>query len=226
MLSFLTHPPPRTPRAHLHTYSTEDSTSHTTFLPSSSSSSSATSPSSKSLLRSTQRPGPSIHDPPYHWHKHQTEHFTIESGTFLAVLDGHEHTFHPGQVCTIPPGRYHTYRNGSPDKELTFRIDFDPQEKGRDEAFFRNVYAYVEDCRRAGVRPSIFQLCLWLYVFDCYLALPGPGGLARGVSEWLVWVLGVVVGKRLLGMRESYPEYYAGDINRVLGGRDAGKKEL
>lgn len=218
MLSFLVTQPPRTKRAHLRTYPTEDSTSRTEFL--------AVDPSSKYVIRSTQRPGPSIHDPPYHWHKYQTESFTVESGEFLATLDGEEQTFTAGEVCTITPGRLHTYRNGSSDQELTFCIGFDPQERGRDEAFFRNIYGYVDDCRKAGMKPSICQLCLWLHTFDCYLALPGPKVLALWASEWLVWILGVVVGKWLLGMKETYPEYYAGDINMVLRKQDATKKEL
>lgn len=197
---------------------TEDGSTETEFL--------AEDSTSPHVLRSRQRPGASIHDPPYHWHKFQTECFTVESGTFVATLDGEEQTFKPGQKCIIQPGRYHTFKNGSQDEDLVFLIHFTPQERDRDEAFFRNIYSYLEDCRRAGMSPSICQLCLWMLIFDCYLALPGPRKLAMWFSPWLMWFLGVVIGQGLLGMKESYPEYYAGDIKAILQNKSEEKKEL
>lgn len=72
--------------------------------------------------------------------------------------------------------------------------------------------------------PSIFQIMLWLWMFDCYVALPGPKWLGVPVSQGLVFVLGVVVGKWMLGYRESYEEYFAGDIEKVRAARGGPKK--
>ena len=54
---------------------------------------------------------------------------------------------------------------------------------------------------------------LWLWIFDCYIVLPGlwPESwrpVRNALSKVLTWTLGVVVGKYLLGYQESYLEYY------------------
>lgn len=62
------------------------------------------------------------------------------------------------------------------------------------------------------MQPSVPQLMLFLRFFDCYPALPGPRWLARWVSQAVVLVLGVGVGKWVLGYRESYVEYWRGKV--------------
>ena len=87
-------------------------------------------------------------------------------------------------------------------------VGLDPMERERDEAFFRNLYGYLDDCRMDDMPPSLAQMCLFLHFFDCYLAIPGPKTIMNPLSELLVFILGVVVGKLMLGYRETYPEYY------------------
>ena len=217
MLSFNAQPP-RTRQSHLRTISTEDGRTRVEFL--------SSDPTSTYSMRTVVPPGPTIHAPPYHWHKYQTETFKVESGIFLANIEGQEQAITAGNTYSVEPGVYHTFSNGSPDADLVIWTGLDPQERERDEAFFRNLYGYLDDCRKAGMQPSLCQICLWLHLFDCYLALPGPRRLAMWVSQWLVWTLGVVVGKWLLGMKESYPEYYAGDVSTLRRTRDVEKKEL
>lgn len=218
MLSFLRSQPPRTKQSHLQTIITENGRSRVEFF--------STDPTSTYAMRSTIPPGQTIHTPPYHWHKYQVETFFVESGIFLATIEGKEHAVTAGNTYTVQSGVYHSFSNGSSDSDLVVWVGLDPQERERDEAFFRNLFLYLDDCGNAGVKPSLCQMCLWLHVFDCYLALPGPRRLAMWVSEWLVWTLGVVVGKGLLGMKESYPEYYAGDIGALVRKQGVDKKEL
>lgn len=221
MLSFLNRQPPRTKQSHLTTISTEDGRTRSEFF--------ANDPTSTYAMRTTLHPGPTIHTPPYHWHKYQIESFTVESGIQRATLEGKVIDTTAGNTLTIEPGAYHTFDNGSPDQDLVTCLGLDPLERVRDEAFFRNIYCYSNDCRKAGWKPNVCQMCLFLHFFDCYLALPGPRKLAMWVSEWLVWILGVVVGKGLLGMRETYPEYWEGDMSklkRAVPAQGEARKEL
>lgn len=125
-----------------------------------------------------------------------------------AVLDGSDKIIPAGQSVTIQPGLYHMFHNHSQTEDLVFSMGLDPMERERDEAFFRNLYSYLDDCRMAGKSPHIAQLWLFHYFFDCYPALPGPKVLSRPLSQVLVFVVGVMVGKWLLGFKASYPEYY------------------
>lgn len=90
-------------------------------------------------------------------------------------------------------------------------------ERERDEAFFRNLYCYLDDCRKAGREPHVVQLMLFLGFFDCYPALPGPKVVSWSLSQVLVFVVGVMVGKWLLGLKESYPEYVGMYIMKEAG---------
>ena len=87
-------------------------------------------------------------------------------------------------------------------------IGLDPSQRARDEAFFRNLYSYLDDCDRLRRGPNVCQLMLFLWAFECMVAMPGPKVLVQPLSRAMVWVLGVVVGKWMFGFRESYEEYY------------------
>lgn len=200
MLSFLARTPPKTPSAHLTTIHTEDGQNALEFF--------AHDPKAEYGMKSHLKAGPTIHVPPYHWHRYQSETFLIHSGTMRATLEGREQLVPAGASITIAPGLYHTFRNASETDPLVVSTGLDPTERARDEAFFRNLYCYLDDCRKADTAPHVAQLALFLHFFDCYLALPGPKSLAKPLSRVLVFVLGVVVGKWLLGFKESYPEYY------------------
>ena len=125
-----------------------------------------------------------------------------------ATLEGSTQLIPVGSSITIAPGLYHTFVNDSATEEMEVSTGLDPAERERDEAFFRNLYGYLDDCRKAGMAPHVAQMCLFLWFFDCYLALPGPKWVGRPASRVLSFVVGVVLGKWVLGMRESYEEYY------------------
>ena len=125
-----------------------------------------------------------------------------------ATLEGADQTINAGESITILPGQHHTFVNPSETEPLVVSTGLDPVERERDEAFFRNLYSYLDDCRTAEREPHVAQLMLFLYFFDCYPALPGPKVVARPLSQMLVFLVGIVVGKWLLGFRESYSEYY------------------
>ena len=125
-----------------------------------------------------------------------------------ATVEGSEKIIPVGQRVTIEPGIYHTFHNNSETEPLVFSTGLDPMERERDEAFFRNLYSYIDDCRKSERAPQVPQLCLFLHFFDCYLALPGPKLIMKPLSQALVFFIGVVIGKWLLGMKPSYPEYY------------------
>ena len=87
--------------------------------------------------------------------------------------------------------------------------NYDPEDAESEERFFRNAFGYLDDCRMAGVAPSVFQLHVFASAFDMpFVLFPGPEFLAK----WLDWaamvVMGRLVGRWVLGYSVSYPEYY------------------
>lgn len=71
-----------------------------------------------------------------------------------------------------------------------------------------NVWGYRDDCRRAGVKRSLFQALLFMHRGGVVMALPGPEGISRALGLLLNYVGGVFIGKWLLGYSGCYPEYY------------------
>ena len=70
------------------------------------------------------------------------------------------------------------------------------------------MQSYRDDCRKAGVARSLPQVLLFNYVGGVVLAMPGPPLLARALGIMMNFFGGVVLGKYVLGYKESYPEYY------------------
>ncbi|KAJ6157907.1 hypothetical protein N7470_005499 [Penicillium chermesinum] len=134
--------------------------------------------------------------PPLHWHRHQTEHFHVLSGQARFTLDGREIAFH-------------TFCNASATEALAVELVLEPAWRARDEAFFRNVQSYRDDCRKAGVARSLPQVLLFNWAGGVVLALPGPPVLARLGGILMNFWGGLVLGKYVLGYQESYPEYYS-----------------
>lgn len=71
----------------------------------------------------------------------------------------------------------------------------------------------MDDCRKAKLEPSLFQLLRLLYDISGPLAVPIPipmlpAFVGRSVSWALCYVGGVVIGEYLLGYQVTYPEYY------------------
>jgi hypothetical protein len=77
--------------------------------------------------------------------------------------------------------------------------------------FFRNTLGYIDDCVKAKVSPSPFQLCLFLYEADMPIAVsPGPEWIAKW-SDWAFTLfMGKCVGQWVLGYQGTYAEYFQG----------------
>lgn len=153
MFSFLASHPPKTHTATHNPVETEDGQSSIHFF--------TNDPDSPYAMKAHVKPGFTIHVPPYHWHKYQSETFQINSGSMRATLEGSDTIIPAGDSITILPGQHHTFNNASDDEDLVISTGLDPMERERDEAFFRNLYSYLDDCRKEGVGPSLPQLMLF-----------------------------------------------------------------
>lgn len=175
MLSFLASPPPRSRTAHLNPLVTGKGTTVSTmeFLPLLKS---KNSPASTIAMRQFISPDPKniLDNPAYHWHATQTETFTVEQGAMKATLEGSEKVIPAGEAISIEKGQYHTYVNASTKDPLQVVISVDvvPGEDNADEAFFRNIYSYLDDCEKHKKGPSPFQMLLFLRSGGTYLVLP------------------------------------------------------
>ncbi len=163
----------------------------------------------------TPEHGPSLVQPPFHFHIKQTEHFHIVSGegTFWKGIGSEPWatlSSIPGKQSTgsIPPQTYHKFENASKTEPLVVEVQLDPEEYESEERFFRNFFGYLDDCRKAKTEPSGFQLFVFLHAADTPLALPLP-------NEWLGVIVSRIflnvmafVGRWVLGYRATYPEYH------------------
>jgi len=215
MLSFLTKPLPRTQTASQNPLVTDDGATSTEFLV----------PEhphdgfcvrqtlSKEKVAKLRAAGQeSVIIPPYHWHSHQTEYFVVEKGTLLVTIDGKQQAFtKQNGMLTIKPGLYHTFAfDTSLDEDLVIKVWAEPEEGATDQ-FFRNLFSYLDDCRKAKRRPNIFQLLLFLHSGETYMVLPKlPKSIGKFISRWILgYVCGKVIGEKLLGFKDNYPEYMA-----------------
>ncbi|KAK2613979.1 hypothetical protein N8I77_000844 [Diaporthe amygdali] len=150
--------------------------------------------------------------PPLHRHYWQEETFHIISGTARFTLgagrDAGEQLASAGQVVVIPRREAHTFCNASEDAELEVEFVLDPASRETDEAYFRNVWGYRDDCSKAGVKRSLFQALLFMQHGGVVMALPGPESISRPLGLLLNYIGGVIIGKWLLGYSGCYPEYY------------------
>lgn len=145
--------------------------------------------------------------PPLHWHSHQEEVFHVLEGDALFYLEGKRQVARQGDVVTIPKQAFHTFRNASATQRLLIEFVLKPQNKDRDECFFRNTQTYRDDCRKAGVPRSMFQVLMFNRRGNVVLALPGPKPVAK-LAGLLLNFLGSIIGRYFLGYSYSYPEYY------------------
>ncbi|KAI5467249.1 hypothetical protein BGZ63DRAFT_430665 [Mariannaea sp. PMI_226] len=212
MLSFLRAPlPPKTNRADASEIIYEDGASALEFRQSS---------PSDYLIRNTHPPfnkeKPSIMVPPFHFHIYQTEHFRIVSGSCHIFKDTADKPWKslsaddPDglKTASIPPNTYHTINNASTTEPLTLDVSLTPEDVEGEERFFRNFFGYLDDCRKAGQQPSVFQLMVFLRGSNTPLGLPiGPSWLGIAASKTFMHVMGMI-GKWVFGYQESYDEYY------------------
>lgn len=216
MLSFLRTNTPRTTTAHLNPITYEDGRASQHFH-----SPSATYMMTDVLPATTPEHGRSFMNPPLHHHMYQTEDFEVVSGEGRWYLDGTAVTIRKGDKVHIPRNAFHRFENASEqgqDLVVSFRLD--EQDFVAEERFFRNFFGYIDDVRKSGQQPSIFQICRFLYTIDGPLVLPLPGLGQRSnlVARLLNWcfmvVAGVVVGEWLLGYKGSYPEYFRSEEDK------------
>ncbi|KAJ6015892.1 hypothetical protein N7540_010483 [Penicillium herquei] len=146
--------------------------------------------------------------PPLHWHRDQTEIFHVISGTARFTSNGQDILKTRGQSMLIPVETFHTFCNASATEELVIEFVLEPRWRDRDECFFRNVQSYRDDCRKSGTARSLPQVLLFNYMGGVVLALPGPPALARLLGVWMNFFGGLILGKYILGYKESYPEYH------------------
>ncbi|KAG6366720.1 hypothetical protein INS49_000899 [Diaporthe citri] len=218
MLSFLARRVPRTTISHLDRITLDGGRSAAEFKP----------PADRYLVANRLPPAASAQEaarlglphrgassslaPPPHRHPWQDETFHVVSGTAKFTLGrgrgGTERLAGAGEVVVIPRRAAHTFCNASEEEDLVVEFVLDPASRDADEAYFRNVWGYRDDCRRAGVKRSLLQALLFMHRGGVVMALPGPDGISRALGLLLNYVGGVLIGKWLLGYSACYPEYH------------------
>lgn len=164
----------------------------------------------KEMLKKTAQGISPAFGPPYHWHWNQVEVFKVEKGAAIFTIDGKSRRITPNDgLVTIPTGAYHTYDVDPESQEDLVLLIWAYDKDGTDEAFFRNMFCYMSDCKKNNVKPDMFQMLLFLHAADVSLAMPSlPRWLGKIVSKWgLGFVGGKVIGEWLLGYKSSYKEY-------------------
>ncbi|KAL0485706.1 RmlC-like cupin [Acrasis kona] len=156
--------------------------------------------------------------PPLHFHSYQDESFYIDDGTaeFFMSEDGsvpslnNSITKNTGEEMFVPAGAYHRFESKGEKLSISFYLS--PKDRVVEERFFRNFFGYLDDCLKAQVEPSIFQLLRFLYDVGSPLAVPMPHilgpSVGRAVSRFICWFGGLVIGEYGLGYQESYDSYY------------------
>ena len=151
-----------------------------------------------------------------HYHLLQTESFHVESGRGIWFFKGKQIELKAGDEIIIPRCTWHTFENHPDSAEpLAILYRYDSQRFIMEEKFFRNTLTYLWDCRRAGVEPSPFQLCVFLSA--CWMPgglIPCPGDyLSCAVNAIFMWVF-AFIGRYVYGYQSSYPEYWDEDLVR------------
>lgn len=114
--------------------------------------------------------------PPEHLHPDQDEHFEVEAGQMVFVIDGEEHLVGAGEVVDIPRGTAHRARNGSASRPAV--VLWQTRPALRTGEFF-SVAA------RLGPGRSVLDGALLAHEYRDVFRLCGPAGrlvpvLARG----------------------------------------------
>ena len=161
--------------------------------------------------------GPSVVQPPFHYHIYQSERFRARSGTgnFYIGLDAKPtHVLSSDTATTtasVQSGRYHRFENASTAEPFVVDIQLDPEDYENEARFFRNFLGYLNDCKRSKTAPSIFQLMVFLHSADTPLALPMPvASLETNVGVWASRAFMTVMATigRAMGYHDNYAEYY------------------
>lgn len=188
---------------------------------------------SRYRLHSTFRRGETItlthHKAPIaHYHMLQTESFHVESGEGLWYLRGKTIHLKAGDNITIPRFIGHRFENVPGSTEpLSILYRYDAQRYEMERRFFSNTLTYLDDCRVAGVSPSLLQLCVFLA--DCwmpgdFLWVPGGERVRCLVNAIFTFTL-ATIGRLIFGYKGNYPEYYVHKVGHEYY-KSGSKKEL
>ncbi|EGY14670.1 uncharacterized protein VDAG_05834 [Verticillium dahliae VdLs.17] len=146
-----------------------------------------------------------------HIHRLQDEHFKVEQGVLGAVKNGVEYAVTKDDgVFHIPAGTRHRFwSHKSATETLVFSVWLDPckdTDHILDVNFLRNLSGYVDDCLKAGLKPSVLQIILFTEHASSLLCPP----FLNWMPVWLlIWVhCGLALfAETVLGYEKSYPEY-------------------
>ena len=156
--------------------------------------------------------GDSAKSPPLcHWHLHKDEYFYVEKGSILLKIDGEDHIITAkDRVIEIKAGVYHSFDIDPNSNEDLVWVAYVEPEDGLTEKFFRNAFGYLDDCQNKRITPNLFQLLVFLYHDGTFVALPRlPKFLGKWLSRWVFGYFGGrVIGEKLLGFKDNYPEYF------------------
>ena len=122
--------------------------------------------------------------PPAHLHPAQDEHFEIEAGEMLFVVDGRERLLAAGDTIDIPRGTVHRARNASDATSAVVRWETRPAL--RTTAFFTTA-------ARLGDEAGLLDLALLAREYRDVFRLSGPSAAALP----LLARLGRGLGRRL-----------------------------
>lgn len=221
MLSFLTQSFTRSETATQHPLYTDGGASITEFLPPNHEHDSFCIRQTFLKEKMVKLKAAGIHpviSPLYHWHLNQVEYFHVEKGSMCMKIDGKERIVTPKDgVIEIKPGVYHNFdMDPTSDDDLVFVACGEPED-GLTEKFFRNFFGYLDDCQKNKICPSIFQLLLFLYNTETFVALPKlPKFLGKWVSRWIFgYVGGKIIGESILGFQDNYPEYMLTPVVKI-----------
>ncbi|KAK1950780.1 hypothetical protein LY78DRAFT_732341 [Colletotrichum sublineola] len=149
--------------------------------------------------------------PPLHIHRLQDEYFKVEQGVLGAVKNGVEYSVTKDDgIFHIPAGTRHRFwSHKSATEDLVFSVWLDPCKDSDyilDVNFLRNLSGYIDDCLKAGVKPSVLQIILFTEHASSLLCPPFlnwmPVWLLIPVHRGIAWFAEIV-----LGYEKSYPEY-------------------
>ena len=135
---------------------------------------------------------------PLHIHLQTSERFEALSGLLGVILEGERRVLEAGQEVLIPPGTPHTFWNAG-EGELLFITDVRPP--GQLQTYWETVFGLAEDGKvgENGL-PNLLQLAVLAPLADSY----NPS-IPLSMMKGLIAVLGAT--GRLLGYKESYPQY-------------------
>jgi mannose-6-phosphate isomerase-like protein (cupin superfamily) len=122
--------------------------------------------------------------PPAHYHPAQDEHFEVESGAMVFVVDGEEKRVSAGESIDIPRGTSHKARNESSEESAIVRWETRPAL--RSEEFFAATATLASGPVDGAVLASEYR--------DVF-RLSGPVAVAVPVLA----LLGRLTGRRLPG---------------------------